>query len=123
MIYEIAVLPIHPTQIDPFRQAFADVAPLLARAPGHITHVLAQGVESPHEFNLIVHWQSLSAHTPDFEASDDHQLFMSRLEPYFSAEPRVYHVEGSLFAANAPAAANSLLAAEGPGLTRTPPSH
>jgi len=97
MIYEIAVLPVHRDAIEPFRRAFADVAPLLSRARGYLGHVLAQGVESPHVFNLIVRWQSLADHTPGFEASEDHRLFMERLQPYFSEEPTVYHVEGEAF--------------------------
>lgn len=95
MIYEIAVLPIHPSRIERFQRAFAEVEPLLDRAKGHIAHVLAQGVESPEVFNLIVQWQTLEDHTPGFEASDDHQAFMAHLEAYFSEEPRVYHLQGA----------------------------
>ncbi|PYC27098.1 antibiotic biosynthesis monooxygenase family protein [Pseudomonas mosselii] len=93
MIYEIAILPIQQMRIDSFRHAFAEVAPLLSRAKGHISHLLAQGIEKPHQFNLIVQWQSLEDHTPGFEASEDHQVFMARLAPYFSEEPTVYHVQ------------------------------
>ncbi|MCU9529882.1 antibiotic biosynthesis monooxygenase family protein [Pseudomonas mosselii] len=97
MIYEIAILPIQPTHIDSFRHAFAEVAPLLSRANGHISHLLAQGIEAPYQFNLIVQWQSLEDHTPGFEASEDHQVFMAHLSPYFSEEPTVYHVQGGTF--------------------------
>lgn len=99
MIYEIALLPVHKERIDTFKEAFAEVAPLLSRARGHISHVLAQGVETPEQFNLIVQWQSLEDHAPRFEASDDHQTFMAHLETYFSQEPTVYHVQGAAFAA------------------------
>lgn len=97
MIYEIAVLPIHHARVEMFRQTFAEVAPLLTRAKGYLGHVLAQGVETPDVFNLIVKWQSLADHTPVFEASEDHRVFMLALEDYFSAEPTVYHVEGDAF--------------------------
>ncbi|QXH36490.1 antibiotic biosynthesis monooxygenase family protein [Pseudomonas muyukensis] len=97
MIYEIAILPIRQARIESFRHAFAEVAPLLSRAKGHISHLLAQGVESPHQFNLIVHWHSLEDHSPGFEASEDHQRFMAHLAPYFSEEPTVYHVQGGAF--------------------------
>ncbi|MCX5508953.1 antibiotic biosynthesis monooxygenase family protein [Pseudomonas sp. BJa3] len=102
MIYEIALLPIRPTHVDTFTHAFAEVAPLLSRAKGHVSHVLAQGIESPHQFNLIVQWQTLEDHAPDFEASEDHQVFMAHLTPYFSEEPTVYHVQGSAFETHAP---------------------
>ncbi|WP_130930229.1 antibiotic biosynthesis monooxygenase [Pseudomonas sp. Sample_24] len=97
MIYEIALLPVHKERIEMFRRAFADVAPLLRRAKGYGGHLLAQGIESPERFNLIVRWQSLEDHTPGFEASEDHRLFMMGLEEYFSAEPTVYHIEGAAF--------------------------
>lgn len=98
MIYEIAQLPVHREKIEPFRRAFAEVAPLLSRAKGYCGHLLAQGIETPELFHLIVRWQSLKDHTPGFEASDDHRMFMMGLQAYFSEEPRVYHIEGAAFA-------------------------
>jgi heme-degrading monooxygenase HmoA len=95
MIYEIALLPIHKDRIEAFRSAFAEVAHLLARAEGYAGHMLAQGIESPEQFNLIVRWRSLEDHTPGFEESEDHRLFMQRLEGFFSEEPTVYHIKGS----------------------------
>src|SRR3990167_5974094 len=85
MIYEIALLPVHKEHIETFRRAFAEVAPLLSRAKGYRGHLLAQGIETPQLFNLIVRWQSLEDHTPGFEE-------------YFSEEPTVYHLEGGPFA-------------------------
>ena len=101
MIYEIALLPVHKEHIEAFRRAFAEVAPLLCRARGYGGHMLAQGIETPEQFNLIVQWQSLEDHTPGFEASEDHRLFMMGLEDYFSGEPTVYHIEGAGFPAGA----------------------
>ncbi|MFJ2485323.1 antibiotic biosynthesis monooxygenase family protein [Pseudomonas sp. NPDC087639] len=97
MIYEIALLPVHQQHIEKFRHAFAEVTPLLSRAKGYIGHTLAQGIETPHQFNLIVQWQTLEDHTPGFEASEDHRIFMLGLEEYFSQEPTVYHIEGPAF--------------------------
>ncbi|QIB52340.1 antibiotic biosynthesis monooxygenase [Pseudomonas sp. OIL-1] len=97
MIYEIAMLPVHKDQIEQFRSAFTEVAPLLSRAKGYGGHLLAQGIETPQLFNLIVRWQSLEDHTPGFEASEDHRQFMMGLEGYFSKEPEVYHIEGAPF--------------------------
>lgn len=97
MVYEIALLPVHPQHLERFKSAFTDVAPLLRRARGYGGHLLAQGIETPQVFNLIVRWQSLEDHTPGFEASEDHRLFMLGLEEYFSEEPQVYHIEGAPF--------------------------
>ena len=99
MIYEIALLPVHRERIEQFRQAFAEVAPLLRRAKGYHGHMLAQGIETPERFNLIVRWQTLEDHTPGFEASEDHRQFMMALENYFSEEPQVYHIEAAAFTA------------------------
>lgn len=97
MIYEIALLPVHKERIEAFRRAFAEVAPLLTRAKGYDGHMLAQGIETPEQFNLIVRWASLEDHTPGFEESEDHRVFMLGLEDYFSREPKVYHIEGAAF--------------------------
>ncbi|MDB5994882.1 MAG: Antibiotic biosynthesis monooxygenase, partial [Pseudomonas sp.] len=98
-IYEIALLPVYKERTEQFRQAFAEVAPLLTRAKGYGGHLLAQGIETPERFNLIVRWASLEDHTPGFEESEDHRLFMLGLEEYFSEEPTVYHIEGAAFSA------------------------
>ena len=100
MIYEIALLPVQRKHIDSFKRAFAKAAPLLRRAKGYAGHVLAQGIETPQQFNLIVRWQSLEDHTPNFEKSEDHHRFMMGLQEYFSEEPTVYHIEGSELAAD-----------------------
>lgn|SRR5690606_25224531 len=100
MIYEIAVLPVHKERTEMFRQAFAEVVPLLSRARGYRGHVLAQGVETPEVFNLIVRWRSLEDHTPGFEASEDHELFMRGIQEYLSEEPTVYHLKGEAFSAS-----------------------
>ncbi len=98
MIYEIAQLPVHGEKVETFRRAFAEVAPLLSRAQGYCGHVLAQGIETPELFHLIVRWRSLEDHTPGFEASEDHRVFMMGLQEYFSEEPKVYHIEGAALA-------------------------
>ena len=102
MIYEIALIPVHEEHIDRFKQAFAEVAPLLSRAKGYGGHLLARGIETPQLFNLIVRWESLEDHTPGFEASEDHRVFMMGLQKYFSEDPQVYHIEGAAFAAGDP---------------------
>lgn len=100
MIYEIAALSVREDKTSEFRQAFGEVAPLLTRAQGYRGHVLAQGIETPELFNLIVRWRSLDDHIPRFEASEDHEQFMRGIQEYLSEEPRVYHLEGGAFAAS-----------------------
>jgi len=97
MIYEIALLPVRRENAGVFRRAFAEAAPLLMRAKGYGGHLLAQGIETPQCFNLIVRWQSLEDHTPGFETSEDHRMFMMGIQEYLSEEPTVYHIEGAVF--------------------------
>ena len=97
MIYEIAQLPVYKEHAEAFRKAFDEVVSLLVRARGYQGHLLAQGIEKPEMFHLIVRWRSLEDHTPGFEESEDHQTFMTGLEQYFSEEPQVYHIEGEAF--------------------------
>ncbi|MHC1551616.1 antibiotic biosynthesis monooxygenase family protein [Phyllobacterium sp. K27] len=100
MIYEIAQLPVYGEHTEKFRQAFEEVVPLLSRAQGYLGHLLAQGIERPELFHLIVQWRSLEDHTPGFETSEDHRMFMRGIQEYFSEEPMVYHLEGGAFAAS-----------------------
>lgn len=100
MIYEIVQLPVYKEQTETFRQAFADVVPMLSRAQGYRGHVLAQGIEKPEVFSLIVQWRSLEDHTPGFETSDGHAVFMRGIQEYLSEEPTVYHFEGAAFSAS-----------------------
>lgn len=97
MVYEIATLPVRPERIDAFAAAFANVAPLLSRAKGYRGHMLARGIEQPAQFTLIVRWQTLEDHSPRFESSDDHQLFMAGLQDYLAGEPTVQHIQGAAF--------------------------
>lgn len=97
MVYEIATLPVRPEHVDAFGGAFAGVAHLLSRAKGYRGHMLARGIEQPRQFTLIVRWQTLEDHTPRFEASDDHQLFMAGLQDLLSDEPTVQHIQGAAF--------------------------
>ena len=97
MVYEIATLLVRPECTEAFRHAFADVAHLLTRAKGYQGHLLAPGVELPQHFTLIVRWQTLEDHTPRFETSDDHRMFMAGLQDFLAGEPAVRHIEGAAF--------------------------
>ena len=84
MIYEIAQLPVRKEHIETFRQVFAEVVALLERAKGYRSHVLAQGIETPELFHLIVRWRSLEDHTPGFETVRRRMIW--NLRPAFGAE-------------------------------------
>lgn len=97
MIYEVAQLPVRLEQAAAFRQAFEQVAPLLQRAQGYQGHLLAQGVEAPHLFTLIVCWASLEDHVMVFEKGEDHRVFMQVLQDYLVDEPMVHHMSAGDF--------------------------
>lgn len=96
MIYEIALFPVKTDQINSFSSAFCKVSHLLSRAKGYEGHLLTQGIEKPSHFNLIVQWQSLEDHTQRFEASEDHQVFITELQEYLADEPIVHHVRAAI---------------------------
>jgi heme-degrading monooxygenase HmoA len=56
---------------------------LLASVPGVISVQQGQGVESPSKFLLLIHWESLEAHT-EFNKSPAFAEFMKLIEPYFA---------------------------------------
>ena len=105
MIHEIATLAIQSQHIAAFRRTFGEHTHLLSRALGYCGHLLAQGIEEPQRFNLIVKWQSIADHTA-FETSEDHQVFMMGLQAFFSEAPQVYHVEAVAWSADGSAVVN-----------------
>ncbi|QUS41911.1 antibiotic biosynthesis monooxygenase [Tardiphaga alba] len=92
MITELAILRIRSDAHAGFEAAFARVAPLLARAEGHVWHRLVATADHDDFYLLEVAWRDLAAHTEHFEPSSAHTEFMEVLGPFLVDEPVVIHV-------------------------------
>ena len=67
MILEHAILAVRPGREAHFEAAFAEAKPIIAAAPGFIDLTLSRSIETPNEFLLLVHWESVEAHEEGFE--------------------------------------------------------
>ncbi len=84
MITEIATIDIQPGSEEDFEQAWLQADPLIACAPGIISHELLRGVETSSRYTLIVRWESVSAHMDGFRESDNYQQFRTLVSPFYA---------------------------------------
>lgn len=99
MILEMATLEIRPGQTDAFEAAFAQASPIIAAAPGYLSHELRHCIESPHRYLLLVNWCSVEDHERGFRQSDAYQAWRRLLHHFYDPFPQVQHyalVQGGL---------------------------
>ena len=70
MILEVAILDVIPGRENEFQDAFATTSPIISGMPGYISHQLQHCLEKPNRFILLVHWETLEAHTVGFRSSE-----------------------------------------------------
>lgn len=91
MILEHALLPVLPGREDEFLAAFERARPIIASMPGFIDLVLHRGIEKPHEFLLLVRWETLEAHTVGFRGSAEYAEWKRLLHHFYNPFPVVTH--------------------------------
>ncbi len=92
MIYEQALITVHPGQEEGFSTAFFEQArAVILSAPGCLGAQLHQGIESPTSFLLLVSWESVEAHMEGFRNSPLFTRWREILGPFFVEPPRVQH--------------------------------
>jgi heme-degrading monooxygenase HmoA len=91
MILEVAILDIVPGQENEFQVAFATASPIISSMPGYISHQLQRCFEKPNRFILLVHWETLEAHTVGFRGSDRYQEWKKLLHRFYDPFPTVEH--------------------------------
>jgi heme-degrading monooxygenase HmoA len=64
MILEVAVLNIKSDLSDTFESAFEEASQIIASMPGYMSHELKKCIEVPHQYLLLVQWETIEAHTP-----------------------------------------------------------
>jgi heme-degrading monooxygenase HmoA len=96
MILEVATLDIGRGACEDFEQAFRDATPIIASMPGYISHELRRCVEKPNRYILLVHWQTLEAHTVGFRQSAEYQRWRALLHRFYDPFPLVEHYDAPL---------------------------
>lgn len=91
MIYEHAILTIHPGQCAQFEQAFVHARQVIGRAVGCDAVVLRRSIEAPARYTLIVEWLSVEHHMEGFRNSALFTEWRALLGPFFANQPQVEH--------------------------------
>ena len=92
MILELADIRIHPGQ----QQAFEEAAKLgldtvLSKAEGFVSYEIRHSIESPERYVLLIHWETLEAHTVGFRSSPAYAQWRAIVGGLFAQPPFVEH--------------------------------
>lgn len=92
MIREMAHITVRPGAQAAFEAAVEKARPLFESARGcrHVT--LLHQIEDPHEYVLMVHWDTLEDHTVHFRESDAFPAWRALVGEHFAKPPHVVHV-------------------------------
>lgn len=91
MILEHAVLPVLRGGEEAFEAAFAEARPLIAGMPGFVGLTLSRSIETPNQYLLLVHWESVEAHDPGFRGTPEYERWRDLLHDFYEPFPRVEH--------------------------------
>jgi heme-degrading monooxygenase HmoA len=93
MIREHAVLPVVPGREAAFEAAVREAVPLISSSPGFVRLTVSRGIETPHQYLLLVEWESLEAHTEGFRSSAAYEQWRLLLHHFYDPFPDVQHFE------------------------------
>lgn len=96
MILELAVLDVIPAREAEFERAFATAQTIIAAQAGYIDHQLQRCLEAPNRYVLLVHWETLEAHTQGFRGSADYAQWKALLHHFYDPFPTVEHYSAVL---------------------------
>ncbi len=90
-VLEVATLNIITGKNVEFEQAFLQAVPLIQACRGYVHHELRLCLEVPHQYLLLVWWESLEAHTIGFRESLEYQKWKELLHKFYDPFPTVVH--------------------------------
>lgn len=93
MILEVAPLQVRAGQCAAFEAAFLEAQHIISAIPGYLSHELRRCIERPHEYLLLVRWESLDAHEVGFRQSPQYQEWKRLLHHFYDPFPVVSHYE------------------------------
>jgi heme-degrading monooxygenase HmoA len=93
MILEVAILDVIPNQEKDFEIAFAKASKNISSMVGYRSHQLQRCLEKQNRYILLVHWETLEAHTVGFRGSEQYQEWKRLLHHFYDPFPIVEHYE------------------------------
>jgi heme-degrading monooxygenase HmoA len=79
-----------------FEAAFEQAHALIAVQPGFRSLRLSRSLETPHEYLLLVEWDSVEAHTEGFRRSAEYLQWKALLHGFYEPFPVVEHFAAAL---------------------------
>ena len=96
MILEIAQIEIKPGLEAEFEKGITEASAIFKQAKGCRHFEVRRSIEHPQRYRLLIHWDTLEAHTKDFTGSQAWKDYRAMVSPYFEAPPQVEHTELTL---------------------------
>lgn len=93
MILEVAVLNVRAGNAAAYEAAFEQASSIISAMPGYIDHQLQRCIEVPDRYLLLVHWETIEAHTVGFRGSPEYQEWKRLLHHFYDPFPVVEHYE------------------------------
>ncbi|MFE6967297.1 antibiotic biosynthesis monooxygenase family protein [Agromyces sp. NPDC057679] len=91
MILEHALLPVVPGREAEFESVFAEAKQIISSMPGFVDLTLSRSIETPNEYLLLVHWESVEAHERGFRGSPEYERWRALLHGFYEPFPVVEH--------------------------------
>ena len=91
VILEHAILPVTPGREADFEAALAEATPIIAGMPGFVDLQVSRSIETPNEYLLLVHWESVEAHAVGFRGSSEYGRWRELLHGFYDPFPVVEH--------------------------------
>jgi len=93
MILEVAIRDVIPGQEQAFEAAFIKASMIISNMTGYVSHQLQHCLEKQNGYILLVHWQTLEAHTVGFRGSEQYAEWKKPLHHFYAPFPIVEHYE------------------------------
>jgi heme-degrading monooxygenase HmoA len=93
MILEVAILDVIPNREKDFELAFAQASRIISSMAGYVSYQLQRCLEKQNRYILLVHWQTVEAHTVGFRGSEEYQEWKRLLHHFYDPFPTVEHYE------------------------------
>lgn len=93
MILEVVILEVKSGLAAEFELSFKLASPLIAAAPGYMSHEIRRCLETANRYILLVRWQKLEDHTIGFRQSAAYQEWRTLLHRFYNPFPIVEHYE------------------------------
>lgn len=93
MILEAVILDVKPGREADYERDFALASRQIRAIDGYVAHELHRCLERTGRYLLLVHWESLEAHTETFRNSAEYVEWKRLLHPYYDPFPNVEHYE------------------------------